>query len=133
MSNPLALQPGFFPDVPSHTPLPSAQVLPPAPLLPTPPPLTEREKSVIISQRAIKYEQYVELLRETLNKAINMCKLGGVSDIKIKNNLSQINNLVEDIKTIDRNMTRVGGKKNKRTRVKNKKSKRRGNTVKRHM
>lgn len=127
MSNPLALQPGFFPDVPSHTPLPSAPVLPPAP------PLTEREKSVIISQRAIKYEQYVELLRETLNKAINMCKLGGVSDIKIKNNLSQINNLVEDIKTIDRNMTRVGGKKNKRTRVKNKKSKRRGNTVKRHM
>lgn len=121
-----------LPNVPTTPIFPS---VPSGHIFPRAPTLSEREKNIIISQRSIKFDEYVNILRETLNDSIRLCPAIRVSN-KIKNNLIKINNLVTDIKIIDRNLGYSGGKKNNQTRFKQRSNKIKGlktKTVKRNM
>jgi len=108
-----------YPNVPAYPPFPG---VPKLPVFPREPSLSEREKNLLISRRNRLFDEYISMLRETLNQTTRICPQAKMSN-KIRNNLTKINNLVSDIKTIDRNLEHTGGKNNKKTRRKNKRLK----------
>jgi hypothetical protein len=115
-----------FPDVPMNPPVPRG---PKGLVFPIEPSLSERDRNLILSQRNRLFERYVTLLRETLNHTTKICPQAKVSK-KIRDNLTNINNLVTDMKTIDRNLNLTGGKKNNKSRRKKKLNKKRIRTLK---
>jgi hypothetical protein len=100
-----------FPEVPSGPIFPS---VPSGPIMPVAPKLSSKERETLVSQRSKKFDEYVGLLRDTLNICIRSCGLTSRNE-RVRQNMSRINELVTDINTIDRNVN-GGRKKTKRQR-----------------
>jgi len=109
-----------FPSVPSDPIFPS---VPTTPIMPVAPKLSPKERETLISQRSKKFDEYVGLLRDTLNICVRTCGLTSRNE-RVRQNMSRINQLVTDINTIDRNVS-GGRKKTKRQRVRKARSRRR--------
>lgn len=109
-----------FPEVPSGPVFPA---VPTGIIMPVAPKLSSKEREILVSQRSKKFDEYVGLLRDTLNICIRSCGLTGRNE-KVRQNMSRINQLVADINTIDRNVS-GGRKKTKRHRVRKARSRRR--------
>jgi len=101
---------GVFPDVPATPVFPRA---PTGPVFPKAPILSATDRTAIIAQRKRLFDQYVELLRTTLNDVIRLCPIA--TNPKIKQNIDKINVLKNNLITIHRNLDgQVGGQHHRR-------------------
>jgi len=110
-----------FPDAPSGPVFPA---VPTGPIMPVAPKLSSKEREALVSQRGKKFEEYVGLLRDTLNICIKTCGMTTRNE-RVRQNMARINQLVGDISTIDRNVSGGRRKKTKRHRVRKARSRRR--------